>query len=552
MKLVKTFTRRVKTSRRFVFENILDLDHVCVVHRKWFRNLRIRTWGKDLVSYRLQSRFYGLKQDVEVSGGPIDADRYWYEFNGPIARIRVDGVLSGPDGDLTQTETITYRFHWMLAPLFWLLSPLFKRQKDDILHDDMALLERVHAMDQQGFERTEAAAEPRIVVYGGAGFFGHELVKDLLENTNASIVVASRNPVGADYGRHAPRVKCWISDLDDRDSVDALIDGARVAICATGPFQGLAPRLLEACIRKRVHYVDIADDRGFVERAHAIRDDVERAGIAAFVGCSVVPGISAILARFARSRLPDARRVKICITPGTRHPRGAASFRCLLSTVGRPYLVPRGGELREIVGWTERERLDFPAPLGKRHVYSVVDIADYFTQPRYLGFEDVTFKIGAELDALNRLLALFRVGRRSGLAGEAGALVAFFRRVIGVAALFGTTEGGVIVEVVTADGPSSRRFAVAITKQQDGHIIPAILASLAAQLLLGEAPAPRGIVPPPDWLPFEALQVELVRRGVTVSTRSDVNDWVVLPATCECQDARRGAIRTATGRPRSA
>jgi Saccharopine dehydrogenase NADP binding domain len=525
MKLVKTFTRKVKTARRFVLENIMDLDHVCVVHRKWFRHLRIRTWRRDLVSYRLQSRFHGLTQDIEVAGGPIDADRYWYEFNGPIARIRVDGEISGPDGDLTQTETITYRFHWAMTPVFWLLGPLFERQKDDILHDDTALLERVYAMDQAGFVRTEPAARPRVVVYGGLGFFGRELVKDLLENTSASIILASRNPVSVDFGRHASRVQCWISDLDNRESVEALIEGVRVAICATGPFQGMAPKLLEACIRKRVHYVDIADDRGFVERAHAMREEIERSGIAAFVGCSVVPGMSAILARFALSHLPGARRVKVCITPGTRHPRGVASFRCLLSTVGRPYRVLRGGELREIAGWTERERVDFPTPLGKRHVYSVVDIADFFTQPKYFGFDDVSFKIGAELDSLNRLLALFRAVRRAGVVGEAPALVAFFRRVIGVAALFGTTEGGVIVEVSTA-GETSRSFAVGVTRAIDGQIIPAILPSIATQLLLDGVALPRGLVPLDDWLGFDALREELARRGVAVSTRADGHDWV--------------------------
>lgn len=32
---------KVKTGRRFVFQNIMDLDHVCSLHKLWFRNLRI-------------------------------------------------------------------------------------------------------------------------------------------------------------------------------------------------------------------------------------------------------------------------------------------------------------------------------------------------------------------------------------------------------------------------------------------------------------------------------------------------------------------------------
>jgi hypothetical protein len=107
MQIVSTFSRSLKTSRKFVFENIMDLDHVCNLHKKWFSNLRIRTWNKDYVEYRLTSHFYGLDQEILVKGAPIDSDSYWYEFIGPIACIRVDGLMSEPDGNLVLTEKIT-------------------------------------------------------------------------------------------------------------------------------------------------------------------------------------------------------------------------------------------------------------------------------------------------------------------------------------------------------------------------------------------------------------------------------------------------------------
>src|SRR5450432_1742101 len=108
MKITKIFSRRLKTSRRLVFENIMDLDHVCVVHRRWFGRLRVSEWREDKVDYLLESRFYGLRQDVHVRGARIDESRYWYEFNGKLARIRVEGFLEGLDGALLLTETITF------------------------------------------------------------------------------------------------------------------------------------------------------------------------------------------------------------------------------------------------------------------------------------------------------------------------------------------------------------------------------------------------------------------------------------------------------------
>ena len=90
-----TFSHCLRSSRRFVFENIVDLDHVCVVHRRWFRDLRIRVERPDYAEYRLTALFYGLRQEVLARGGRLDSDHYWYEFITQVARMRVDGTLEG-------------------------------------------------------------------------------------------------------------------------------------------------------------------------------------------------------------------------------------------------------------------------------------------------------------------------------------------------------------------------------------------------------------------------------------------------------------------------
>src|SRR5256885_13956648 len=90
-----TFTHSLRSSRRFVFENIMDLEHVCVVHRRWFRNLRVRVQRPDYVEYRLTGLFYGLRQEVLARGGPVDAGHFWDEFISDIARVRVEGRQIG-------------------------------------------------------------------------------------------------------------------------------------------------------------------------------------------------------------------------------------------------------------------------------------------------------------------------------------------------------------------------------------------------------------------------------------------------------------------------
>jgi len=496
----------------------MDLDHVCTLHKRWFRNLRVVTQRPEYVEYRLTSLFYGLKQETTARGGPIDENRYWYEFITPLATVRVDGLMEGQDGDLTQTEAITFKFHWFLAPLFWVLRPLFKKQKEDILRDDSALLERVYELDATGFKRLEPAL-PRVVVYGGDGFFGHFVVEDLLKYSSAEVVVASRHPKATTFHPFETRVHKVESDMNNYSSVLSTIEGAKVVVSCVGPYQGQSLNLLRACVEKGIAYVDVADDRDFVVRCHEMSSVIKEAGITAFVGCSVVPGMSSLLTSYCQKEVPSIERTRIFISPGTQHPRGGGSFRCLLSTVGNDFQIPSTGGQRTVRGWTGRERVRFPPPMGNRWVYFVVDIADYYLQPIYFGVKSVEFKIGSELDVLNRTLSVLRQFKRVLNLTNLDWLLAPSRSLIYAASLFGTSQGGVMVEVSRQNHPQSMRLSVFASAR--GEVIPALLPSLATQMLLqGEITRP-GIVPLPGWLPRERLLEELTRRNIKMASKTE-------------------------------
>ncbi len=496
----------------------MDLDHVCTLHMRWFRNLRIITQKRDYVEYRLTSLFYGLKQEIRARAAPADENRYWYEFLAPLATMRVDGLLEGRDGDLTQSETITFRYRWFLAPLFWLLRPLFKMQKEDILRDDSALLERVYELDATGFTRLEPGL-PLVVVYGGDGFFGRLVVQDLLKYSTAKIVVASRHPKAITFHPFETRVHRVESDANDYASVLSTIEGANVLVSCVGPFQGQSLNLLRACIEKHVHYVDVADDRDFVMRCHQLAAQTKEAGITAFVGCSVVPGMSSLLTKYCLDEVPAVERTRTFISPGTKHPRGRGSFFCLLSTVGNEFLIPTGAGPKRIRGWTGRESVSFPPPMGNRWVYFVVDIADYFLQPIYFGIKTVEFKIGAELDILNRTLSGLRGLKKFLGFKNAGWLMPLSRVLVYATSLFGTSRGGVMVVVSGKNHQTSREMCLSVFAEECGEVIPAILPSVATKMILEGDVASRGIVSLPDWLPRESFIEELRKRRVRIAQK---------------------------------
>jgi saccharopine dehydrogenase-like protein len=515
-----TFRHRLRSSRRFVFENIMDLEHVCVLHRRWFRNLRLHVQRPDYVEYSLTGLFYGLRQEVLARGGPVDADHYWYEFKTAIARMRVEGKLDGEDGNLTQTEAIAFHFTAFLAPIFWLLRPLFARQKSDILVADTALLEREYALELEGFQRTESTAQ-RVVVYGGNGFFGHIIVGELLKRTTARIEIASRTAHSTDYPGYEYRVRFVVSDLHNQDSVLRTIAGADLVVVAAGPFQGMPLTVLKACIVERVPYIDVADDRDFVCRAYAFVESLPTPpGMLALIGCSVVPGLTSLLTRFAQARVTRIVQTKICISPGTQHPRGPGSFACLLSTVGKDFRAPADGKQTTVTGWTEPERVTFPAPMGNRTVYRVVDIADHFTQPLYFQTQTVEFRIGSELRALNLLLsAVRRIRQVFGI--PLRWLIPIGRAIIHASAALGSTAGGVMVEVAGYSGSERRVETWCVFAGEGGERVPAILPAIAADMFLRGEITGNGIVPLPDWITQDRLVAELAARGIRVVVRPE-------------------------------
>jgi hypothetical protein len=502
----------------------MDLEHVCVVHRKWFRNLRVRIERPDYVEYRLTGWFYGLKQEVLARGGPVDHDQYWYEFVTALARMRVEGRLEGEDGHLMQTEVITFHFAAPLAPLFWCLRPLFIAQKHDILRADTALLEREYALERGGFERKESST-PRVVVYGGNGFFGRIIVDDLLRRTRARVEIASRTAHRIDFPGFEDRVRFFESDLRDPVSVRRTIAGADLVIIAAGPFQGMPLTALEACMAEQVPYIDVADDRDFVRRAYQLVESAATRNRApALIGCSVVPGLTSLLTRFAQTTIPRITQTKIYISPGTRHPRGPGSFACLLSTVGREFSAPTDGREAPVTGWTEPERVSFPAPMGERTAYRVVDIADHFIQPRYFGTRTVEFRIGSELGVLNWLLSAVRRARLA-FGIPLGWLVSMGRAPIQIAALFGSTAGGVMVEVAGYAGDERRSEAWCVLAGHGGERIPSMIAAIAAGMVLRKEITGGGIVPLPDWITRDRLIQELSARGIRTAVAAAGGGW---------------------------
>ena len=85
-------------------------------------------------------------------------------------------------------------------------------------------------------------------------------------------------------------------------------------LCAAGPFSATSRPIPNACLRNRVHYLDITGEIDVFEALAARDAEAKARGIMLLpgVGFDVVP--SDCLAAHLKRRRPDANDLKICLS----------------------------------------------------------------------------------------------------------------------------------------------------------------------------------------------------------------------------------------------
>ena len=271
-----------------------------------------------------------------------------------------------------------------------------------------------------------------IVIFGGYGVFGSLVAKEL---AGLPLRIA---------GRDASRAEV-VADVSDPASCARALEGARVAVSCAGPFGDLTLALPEACLAAGVHYVDIADDRGWFSRLRGMSDRFRSRGLTAACGCSTLPGISGALALVAAERLKEVRRARVTLFIGNANPKGTAAVESAAKQLGRRFEAPQG----TLIGLRGREVVDLPPPFGPRGVYDF-DSPELDLFPDLIGSREVRVKVGFESRMATASLAgMSYLGPGMGLP-LSRAILPMAR----LASRFGHSGGYVKVELWGADGKS--------------------------------------------------------------------------------------------------
>jgi hypothetical protein len=341
-----------------------------------------------------------------------------------------------------------------------------------------------------------------IVVFGGYGTFGTHVAR-ALATAGLPVRIAGRDAEKA--ARFAaglgPGHEGIAADANDPTSCARALSGTRVAIHGAGPFSTMSLALPEACLVAGIHFVDIADDRGWFRRLAALDGRFRERGLAAVAGCSSLPGISGALARLAARRLPSVERVRVTLFIGNRNPKGEAAVRAAAGQLGRPISAPQG----MLRGFHGREVVALPPPFGRRAVYDW-DSPELDLFPDLLGARNVRVKVGFEARLATLALAgLARLGPRLGA-----------RLLTGVAPLarrlsFLGHSGGVVKVELWA--PGGTRAAASLGAADHGQRMAALPAAFVARELHKGGTGTRGFATAYQTLGADGLVERLAAEG---------------------------------------
>lgn len=357
-----------------------------------------------------------------------------------------------------------------------------------------------------------------ILVVGGYGGFGARLCRRLSGAGHRLLVAgrseakASRSCAGLEDAR--PLV------MDREGDVGAVLERERpdLVVDAAGPFQRSRYEVPRACIAAGIPYLDLADASDFVLGIGALDAEARAAGVAIISGASSVPALTGAVARRLAEGMERVFSVDTALSAANRATGGASVVAAILSYVGRPVRLRRGGRWSHGWGWQEMRREDFAledgtALRGRR--VAIADVPDHALLPDLLpGRPAVTFRAGTELGL--HMLALWlaswpvRRGWPKSLSGARRWLLPLYGL---TSAIGGERSAMSIVLRGEAGGRRLERRWTVIAERGEGLEVPTLAAELlAGDILAGRRPA--GVRTAAALLSFERFEPALAQLAL--------------------------------------
>jgi len=331
----------------------------------------------------------------------------------------------------------------------------------------------------------------RILVIGGYGGFGARLCRRLAAAGHQLLVGGRSSEKAARFAAELPRARGIAVDRDGDIAAVLAADSPDLVIDAAGPFQASSYSVPEACIAAGIPYLDLADARHFVVGISALDRAAREAGTVIVSGASSVPALSGAVARALAEGLDHIHAVDVALSASNRASGGASVVRAILSYVGKPVRLMRGGRWSRRFGWQEMRGEDFLFADGSgirgRRV-ALADVPDLDLLPERLpGRPAVTFRAGTELGFQMWALWLASWPVRWGWLKSLVPFAPLFLRLYHLTLGLGGARSAMSVTLWGSRGAEAvERRWVLVAEEGQGLEVPTLAAALLAEKVAAE------------------------------------------------------------------
>jgi lysine 6-dehydrogenase len=377
----------------------------------------------------------------------------------------------------------------------------------------------------------------------GAGLQGSACAYDLLQNPDVSQVRLADHRLD-----HLPEFLKPLSgarlipttlDVRDREAVLAVMRESDAVMSAIPYYFNL--QLAECAVEAGVHFCDLGGNTEIVFQQKALADQARAKGITIIPDCGVAPGMVNILAEHGIRQLDAVESVKIYVGGLPQDPEPPLNYQVVYSLEGvldyyttRSWVL-RDGQRSQVTALSEREPVEFPAPVGTLEAFHTAGGLSTMAF-RYEGkipemeYKTLRYPGHAEIMETIRELGLLDLDP----VDVKGVKVA--PRDVFVAAVgpkLSKPKGKdllalrVIVRGTKNGRPAERRFDL-VDLYDDSHGISAMMRttgyslSITGQMQVRREVGPPGVWTPDECVPAEAYIGELRRRGIALSESDSV------------------------------
>lgn len=338
----------------------------------------------------------------------------------------------------------------------------------------------------------------RILIVGGYGTFGGRLAR-LLIDEDLALIVAGRSVESARRFCAGLSGKAEVTPaaFDRSRDVDAQLErlAPDLVVDASGPFQAYGDqpyRLIEACIARRVNYVDLADGADFVAGIRALDERAKTQGVFVLSGASTCPVLTAGVVGRLLGKGERLESVAGGIAPSPFAGVGLNVIRAIAQYAGEPIRARRDGRDTTAYGLCEQRWVTIAPPGAvplRPRIFSLIDVPDTHALPEiWPAVQDIWMSAAPVPIFFHRLLVVLSKLRRVRLFPSI-ARIASLMHFVTANFSWGEHRGGMFVTIKATDATGARieRSWYLIAEGDCGPFIPSMAAAaLVRKLLAGK------------------------------------------------------------------